>query len=126
MLLSEMHVCLPNAVGRLTIHVYFQRRIVPLWADGKVICGSILRRLRSMVLSGLNGTHVPIQLLQILRDWLGTGSRASLQILLAQNFYCRKKLKQAMRDIRSSEKDHEIEMQNGRYFIASNSAFLQV
>ena len=78
-----------------------------------------------MVLSGLNATHVPIQLLQILTEWLGTGSRASLQILLTQTFY-RRKNKQTTLDITSSEKDHEIELQIGRFFIASNSAFLQV
>ena len=31
-----MQVCLPNAVGRLTIHVQFQRGVVvALWADGR-------------------------------------------------------------------------------------------
>ena len=63
-----------------------------LRADGRVMSGSNLRRLRSMVLSGLNATHVPIQLLLILRERLGTGSRASLQILLTYKFYRRKKI----------------------------------
>ena len=37
-----------------------------------------------------------------------------------------KKLKQTTLDITSSKKDHEIELQIVSYFIASNSAFLQV
>ena len=57
--------------------------------------------------------------MQILREGLVTAKSTDPEILPL------KKLQQTL-DIKSSEKDHEIELQNGRYIIASNSAFLQM